>query len=1018
MERERLKSIPSVESGYNRKMTKLTLRLLGKFAASVDTQEIEFATDKVRGLLAFLAVEADKAHTRTQLATLLWGDWDDKGAKANLRKSLFRLKKGLGALADELLTISRSSIEFHAEHAEIDLHQFNRLAQKDDIASLTAAATRYHGNLLAGLEVEDAPEFNEWLTVQRENLHQQYLALLYQLGELHLAQANYTAAQSLAQEQLALESWREGVHRQLMRVFDAQGQRANALAQYDQCREILEQELGVAPSAETEKLVAAIRGEQLLTTHLHNFTAVATPFIGREADINRVIARLNSADVRLITLLGPGGIGKTRLAIEALQRSMGNRSAYFLPLHTVTTQDGVWQLLAEQLEVKPKPYTSVNDAVVRFLRDRAPLLVFDNYEQLLPDTSCIERLLTVVPDVQILVTSRAPLNLRAEWRLPLDGLAVPPEGDRVGVALGEFAAIDLLVQTGQQVRPDIVISADNAPHLIRICRALAGMPLALEMAGSWLNLFTPAQLVAQIEQNLDFLVATRNDMPERHRSLRAVFDYALAQLNSAERELLGQLTVFHGSFSMHAIIAILPASPLAISKLIDHALLQRRSDHRFGLHPVLDAFLREDGLRSADAPSQQELCKRHSHFYLTHLSEQGAMSSATFTTIRRDIDNIRAAWHDAIQRKDSQLLSSAMAGLATLYLQLGYFREGVAMFAAVSLEPGYTQAQAQLEQAKFLHYSGDLGNSIALYQTIIAENQDEDLVAEARGLLGFVYGVINNHSAGLEQGEKLLAYARQRNNQLQLCKALNLLGSIYSRTAQIPLAQAAFEEALPIVRQLDDHDTFSRTAAGLAFLYRELAEFEKASAIAQEGLSADEAAGHLEGIVLHNLAIGLIQTNVGNLSSGIDNLQTARQIAEESEMTHYVCYALYSMSINYLQTGALDKAETLSTRSLTIAKMLRIPQFMGHNLNMLAQIQLRRGDLPQARRLLKQGMQIVDEQELPRVQARLLTTLGELALAENNSDLARQLLTDAMAILQKFQLRVYMPRAQMLLAQC
>ncbi len=908
---------------YNVDMTPLTLRLLGSFQASVGTTPIEdFPTDKVRALLAYLAVEFAHEHPRTHLATLLWGDWDEKSAKANLRKSLFRLRKALGSSAENCLTITRTSVQFHAESAEIDLYKFTQLSQSDDLADLSRAVDLYGGDLLAGLEIWDAPTFNEWLTVQREQLHQQFLQLLYQVGELHLAQEDYVAAQAVVTRQLALEAWREGAHRQLMRVYLGLGQRAEALAQYERCVAALEQELGAATSAETEELASAIRGEQLLTTHLHHFAAPQTPFVGRIADLNRLIARLNTPNTRLITLIGTGGIGKTRLAIEAITRSLGNRPAYFLPLHAVTTQEGIWQLLGEQLGIKANRHSKITDEVLAFLRDRAPLLVFDNYEQLLPNTRCIEQLLTHAPDVQILVTSRAPLHLRAEWRLPLEGLEVPPSD---GADIADFPAVQLLLTTGQQVRPTLELSAENAPHINRICRYLAGMPLALEMAGSWLALYTPELLADQIEQNLDLLVATRGDMPERHRSLRAIFDYALAQLGSAERTLLTQLTVFQGTFSLTAVLTILRASPLALNTLIDHALLQRQGNDRFGLHPVLRAFL-EGAIPTA-------IEQNHARYYLQHIAATDPANIAeTVNDISLNLANVRAAWTWAITQGEEMLLDTALDGLLAYYEYRGSYIEGREQFMATDgLRSAELVNRMRLAEATCLQKLGDSDGAIALVNAV-ARAEDAPL------------------------------------------EALIRLAELYERRTEHDLAIATAQRALKVA------EPFSADAAriwrilGFVYLYRGAME-ERLEALRQ-ALAINEVLGDALGSAeCHNM-IGLIHKDKGEYADGIIHLQRAIEIAKA--LNHREGVAQYTNNLGglYMNQSALELAEQCFQQSLALAQQLNHKQGITICTGNLGIVAKQRRDYAGALRYYRTAVQMAEQVGDKASQAVFLGNVG------------------------------------------
>ncbi|MEM7335334.1 MAG: BTAD domain-containing putative transcriptional regulator, partial [Chloroflexota bacterium] len=706
-------------------MTNLHLQVLGAFQVRLGTRTLEkLPTEKGQALLAYLAIESERKHTRAELATLFWGELGEAAARANLRKSLFLLRQVFGDSLNTAFTLTHHDVQFRADNATVDLHQFMQLAQSENLAELERAIDLYRGQLLAGLDITGAPDFEDWLSNQREQIQQNFLTLLHKTGEMYLVQENYEASQAVARRQLALEPWREMAHRQLLRAYMAAGQRAEAVAQHEQFVSILNHEMGLEPSAETKALATAILHEQGLASQLHNFALPQTTFIGRERAINRIVARLNAPNGRLMTILGPGGIGKTRLAIEVVRRSMGLREAYFLPLEGLQTQADVWQLLGERLGIQSRAGSRIEREIITFLRERNPLLVFDNYEHLLPDTTCIEQLLTHAPNGQLLVTSRMPLNLSAEWQLPLDGLGLPPEGEQ---DIGQFPAVQLLLTAGQQVQPNLSLSDENAYYIDRICRRLAGMPLALEIAGSWLGLFSPMMLAEEIEKNIDILVATRKDIPERHRSLRAIFDHTLAQLNQAERTLLRQITIFHGDFSLRAVQTILQATPMALNTLVNHALLQRRRENHFGLHPILDAFLCEenDGWDASTLESQR---RQHARYYLQRIAPICDYNvEVTVKDISYELANVRAAWDWAVTHDEADFLESAIDGQLAYYQFRGSFEEGRAQFssaAAILSSPSIVH-HLRFAEATCLQKLGHLDAAIRLIEPLTIHDDVE-----------------------------------------------------------------------------------------------------------------------------------------------------------------------------------------------------------------------------------------------------------------------------------------------------
>ncbi len=898
-------------------MKALQCRLLGDFQINIGDVPIEnFPTDKIRALLAYLAAEADRPHARTHLANLLWSEWDESAARSNLRKSLFRLRKTLGETAESLLTITRSSVQLHSETAVIDLLRFEQLAQKDEIDSLAQAANLYKGDLLAGLTLVDAPAFDEWLTVRREQLHQQALTLFHQLGELYMARQEFGLAQKYATRQVALEPWHEPAHQQLMRAYAAAGQRAQALVQYEQCIAVLDAEMGMKPTLETQQLAAAIRRQALPEIRLHHFPPPQTTFIGREADVERVIARLHNPQTRLITITGTGGVGKTRLAIEAVTRSLahvGIQDAYFVPLSSIRTQDGIWQTLGTQLGVQPDPRGSLPAAVIDFLRDRMPLLILDNYEQLAPHTGCIEELLRAVPDVRIVVTSRVPLNLRAEWRMPLEGLTVPVA---TAVDIASYPSVELLLTAGQQVQPDLVLSSENKTDIGRICRDLAGMPLALEMAGSWLALFSPRLLADQIERGLDFLVATRRDMPARHRSLRVIFDHAQQQLQPAERQLLGQLASFQDSFTLPAVLNITATTLPAINKLVDHALVQRQANDRYSLHPVLLSFLQES---KADV---SDLLQKHAYYYLQQVAAMGFKTIAQLVAdISHDIANVRAAWQWAIAHRNDELLATSLDGLRTYYEFRGSYDEGRTQFAtAAQLLPiSALKNRLHLAEAACALKLGDFETTKVVVEAVVATDIDETRLA-ALILLGRLYEQRTEYDTAVAILKEALTLAEPQSEDA--ARIWNILGQIYAYRGPMEERIAAHQQALAISLALGDELQTAECYATLSEIYKDTGAYDDAMTHIKQALAIAEHLDHRANIGLYTQKLGTLYWRQEQLAEAQLHYETALAIGQELNHKRSIMICTGSLGILAKRHRDYDQALDCYRRAVQVAKQL------------------------------------------------------------------------------------------------
>ncbi|MFK7800403.1 MAG: BTAD domain-containing putative transcriptional regulator [Anaerolineae bacterium] len=858
-------------------MINLRLNLLGSFQAELNNSLLNgFRTDKVRALLAYLAIEANRPHSRTELATMFWGELNDAAARANLRKSLFLLRQLFGDATKSVFTITRQDVQFNSVDSvgrfSVDVHQFSQLSQKIELESHQQAADLYKGQLLAGIEVAGAPNFDDWLASYREQLQQQYLSVLNQIGELSLAHGDYSSTQAVAMRQLSLEPWREVAHRQLMRAYIAAGQRAEALAQHEQFVALLEREMGIEPSAETVALVSAIQDENLQPAYLHNFASPQTRFIGRDKDIERIISHLSAPERRLVTLTGTGGMGKTRLAIEAVTRSWGHQPAYFLSLDGVETQAAVWQLLAERLGIESDSGNSIKHEVITFLRQQNTLLVFDNYEQLLPRTDCIEQLLAGAPKLQILVTSRRPLNISAEWRLPLEGLDVPTEDAN---DLSQYSSVQLLLMIGKKVQPGFELTADNSLHLGRICRALGGMPLALEMAGSWLSLFSVAQLADEIERNLDFLVAMRSDIPERHRSLRAIFDYALAQLGETERTLLGRLTIFKGDFSLEAARTIADAHLNNLNRLVDHALVQRRNENHFGLHPMLDDFLCEEF--SADVIS---LKKTHARYYLQRIAPICSYNIAiTVKDISYELANVQAAWDWAVTHDEADLIGSAVDGQLAYYQYRGSFAEGQRMFsmAASEMSDADLIAELRLAEASCLQNLGDAQGAIWLVEPL-SRNEPDYIRYQAFSRLGELYQIKQDYLLASQMLQDALLLVEP--NSEQAINAWNSLGVVYAHAGERVKSVAAHQKSLEICRELGDELMMAENQANLAQVYRDCLDFDQAIKFAEQSIVIAKRVDHQENVGRYLRVLGIIYNRSGNCQEAQLCWEQALVIAE------------------------------------------------------------------------------------------------------------------------------------------
>ena len=495
-------------------MAGLILHLLGGLQITrADTPMTNFISNKVPALLVYLAV-THRAHSRDKLAALLWGEMSDADAKNNLRQALTNLRK----IADENLTITRDLIEFtgncilDSSKFESDIKTASSLELEPASVILTDSLRLYRGDFLEGFFIRDAPDFEDWILAERARLREIALQALHTLIQFHTSRGNYPEAKTYASRLLAFDPWREEAHRQLMLLQARTGQFSASLSQYELCKKILDKELGVQPSLETTALYERIRAAR--QSARHNIPASSSEFIGREKELEKLRQLLANPKCRLITLTGLGGIGKTRLAQETSRQcvDMFINGAWHVSLAAVDA-DGIIPALGNVFNF-PFSAGDHKNQLLNFLHQKELLLVLDNFEHLLDLSALLSEILKIAPEVKLLVTSRERLDIDGEWVVELSGLEP-----------GSMGADQLFVQSARRARAEIQLTQQDSIAVAEICRLVGGLPLGIEIAAAWIRSIACESIRDEIQKSLDFLASSRRDIPERQRSLRAVFEF-------------------------------------------------------------------------------------------------------------------------------------------------------------------------------------------------------------------------------------------------------------------------------------------------------------------------------------------------------------------------------------------------------------------------------------------------------------------------------------------------------------
>ncbi|MBZ0303486.1 MAG: AAA family ATPase, partial [Anaerolineae bacterium] len=486
----------------------LKITTLGGLSIQLGGQPVRgFVSRKVEALLVYLAANP-REHPREVLGELLWDDLPQNRTMSYLRTALSSLQQQLA----EYLTVSRQSLSIHIEsNFWLDVQELeaaldeadSEWEQRSSFSRVTAgklekALDLYQGHFLEGFHIRDASGFEGWMVIEQERIRNRVLETLHHLGAYYLQRGQYSSGTAHITRALQLDPLSEQAHRLMMLLLAQNGQRSAAMAQYETCRQVLENELGVEPEDETvelyERILAGEISAEVQVVSPHNLPTPATPFVDRPDEVNAIVEQLDRPECRLLTMIGPGGNGKTRLALKAAGQLLSeyHQGVYFVAFAPVTSPVYIARTIANTLNMTFKGDLPLEEELTQYLHSQEMLLVLDNFEHLVEGADVLSHILAGAPAVKMLVTSRERLNLQEEWLYNVEALSVPASAEDPQAA--EFASIKLFEQAAQRVQPDFSAGSDM-PSVIRICRLVEGMPLGIELAASWTRMMTSQQII-------------------------------------------------------------------------------------------------------------------------------------------------------------------------------------------------------------------------------------------------------------------------------------------------------------------------------------------------------------------------------------------------------------------------------------------------------------------------------------------------------------------------------------------
>ncbi|MBN1812460.1 MAG: tetratricopeptide repeat protein [Anaerolineae bacterium] len=1025
-------------------MTRLSLHLLSTLQVSRGgTPVTDFESDKERALVAFLAEESQHPHRREKLVGLLWPELTESAGRNNLRRVLSNLRRTLGdrePSTSPLLLTRHQTVQLNSSDVWVDTRAFTDLLKSPtqrSLETLERATALYRGDFLEGFSLADSPAFEEWLVVCRERYRRLMMDALHHLVEAHEQQGRYERALELGWKQLDLEPWWEEAHQQLMRLLALNGRRSEALAQYHTCRRLLDEELGVAPSAETADLFEQIRNGNLAgavpspqcrLNPTHNLPLASGPFVGREAEIAAIQECLQDPTCRLLTLVGAGGMGKTRLALEAVTDWMSQLQANewegvtLIPLAPVQAARAIASTIAQAVGFPLSPSRESEQQVLETLRQKRWLLILDSFEHLLDGAGFVAEILKTAPYVKVLVTSRTQLNLHSEYCFPVAGIDFPEHIPTDAQKIRAFAAVELFLQAARRVHPGFEPTNVDIAKVAHICRLVQGMPLGILLAAAWSGVLGPAEIATEIEKGLDFLEADWADVPKRQRSIRAVFDGSWNLLTESEREVFQALSVFSGGFARAAAQQVSQASLYELRSLVKKSLLQVTPSGRYQIHELLRQYAAEKLDAFPDVATAAR--DRHCATYTAALQRwgadlTGARQQEALAEMELEIGNVSAAWAWAVEHGQVERLGVAMKGLQPFYWQSGRHREGVAAFqaAATAAEVAAHRvddeaaclrvwARALAWQSNFRRTTGQQDASYQLQQQCQAILADPALATSdtqfERAILSMSVGLtvcMVDYEDGRQRFEESFSLFRALDCQWLMAWALNTWGTMSMFLGDYGDAKQRLEEGLDIYRALGNHAGITASLSHLAGIAVLEGRFEDAEHLAREAVATAREGGLRMELAYALLALGEVMEQAARFSEAYATLQQSLALFSDLGHHNYITETHCFLSSVELHRGHYEKARDHAQTSLHLARAQGPPYCIGMNLTLLGCMALVEEAHAQAHQFLRESTDVFQGiQGNQGEKSQALATLALAAYGLGDTATARQHLRRAFEI--------------------
>jgi predicted ATPase/transcriptional regulator with XRE-family HTH domain len=676
-------------------------------------------------------------------------------------------------------------------------------------------------------------------------------------------------------------------------------------------------------------------GEPSSTTG--NLPKALTPFIGREPELSALAQMLQDPQCSLLTIVGPGGIGKTRLAIEAAQhvQDLFPDGIWFVPLAPLSSSEYLIPAIADALKFRFQDSGKPQEQLLKYLHNKRALLVLDNVEQLLDGVGLFVEILKSSPQVKQLVTSRERLNLLSEWVFEILGLPVPPNDQTE--QFEEYSSVALFLQSARRVRAGFTLREEERRWVRKICQTIEGMPLGIELSAAWIGLLSCEEIAKEIELNIDFLSVSMRDLPERHRSIRAVFDHSWKRLTIDEQQAMCQLSVFQGGFTREAAEQVADTSLSILSTLVNRTLLRCVTPGRYDLHELVRQYSATH--MAADPQAQADAQQRHYAYFLT-LAEtanrelKGSNQVQWLECLEQDYSNLRAALEWALKSDraapgDERALQLAGA-LRWFWRMRGHFHEGrdwlMQALQTSPEKPTTARASALLGLSMIMNILGDLG---------AAQPQAEESAAIFRklgNLRGLAEALSEAGASLIWQGEATMAFTRleealtlyrKTGDRWGEAQVLYRLGGTLVDYSYDPMGRDMLEESARILADLGEKYLYVYVLISLGVMETQLGNYVSARTHLERGLAVATEIKHPGGVVDALTNLGDVCRIQGEYLTAQSHLEAAYQVYHENGSSIWETGVLCFLAENEMDQGNIPAARL---RILTASNRIKLSE--------------------------------------------------------------------------------------------